>query len=70
LQLAPSTNEATWILVALFAIAATGFLLEGLRIAATNDPWAAWSPFGNFMARLLRPALGTDAMQQAHRVTW
>ncbi len=48
----------------------TGFLLEGWRIAATNDPWAAWSPFGNLTARLLRPAMGADAMQQAHRVTW
>jgi len=64
------TDEAAWILAAVFAIVATGFLLEGLRIAATNDPWAAWSPFGNLTARLLRPAMGADAMQQAHRVTW
>jgi len=64
------TDEAAWILAAVFAIVVTGFLLEGLRIAATNDPWAAWSPFGNLTARLLRPAMGANAMQQAHRVTW
>ena len=33
--------------MAIFAILVTGFLIEGWRIAATNDPWAAWSPFGN-----------------------
>jgi Fe-S oxidoreductase/nitrate reductase gamma subunit len=64
------TDEASWILVAIIVIVATGFLLEGLRIAATNDPWAAWSPFGNLTARLLRPAMGAEAMQQTHRVTW
>jgi len=64
------TDEAVWILVGVFVIVSTGFFLEGLRIAATNDPWAAWSPFGNLAARLLRPVMGTNAMQQAHRVTW
>ncbi|MBT6610792.1 MAG: 4Fe-4S dicluster domain-containing protein [Deltaproteobacteria bacterium] len=30
-------------------IVLTGFLLEGLRIAMTNDPWAALSPVGYLM---------------------
>ena len=59
------SDEAAWILVAVIVIVATGFLLEGLRIAATNDPWAAWSPFGNLTARLLRPAMGADAIRAA-----
>ena len=32
------TDEASGILVALFVIVATGFLIEGWRIAATDDP--------------------------------
>ncbi|MDR2502840.1 MAG: 4Fe-4S dicluster domain-containing protein, partial [Deltaproteobacteria bacterium] len=30
----------------------SGFLVESLRIAGTNDPWASWSPVGNFLAPL------------------
>src|SRR5262245_52721240 len=40
------TDEALLILASIFLIALTGFLIEGWRIAATNDPWGAWSPFG------------------------
>ena len=48
------SREASIILVAIFAILVSGFLVEGWRIAATDDPWAAWSPFGNLVARLMR----------------
>ncbi len=64
------TDEAGWILGAIFAIVATGFLLEGWRIAVTDDPWAAWSPFGNLAARLFTPIMTTEAMRHAHRFTW
>ena len=33
------TDEATLILVAIFAICLQGFLVEGWRIAVTRDPW-------------------------------
>jgi Fe-S oxidoreductase len=64
------TDEATWILAAIFTIAATGFLVEGWRIAATGDAWASWSPFGNFVARLSRPLMSIAALEAAHRTTW
>jgi len=64
------TDEATWILVAIFLIAFTGFLIEGWRIAATNDPWAAWSPFGDLVARLSRPLMSQDAWRTAHASVW
>ncbi|MGO9516487.1 MAG: heterodisulfide reductase-related iron-sulfur binding cluster [Candidatus Korobacteraceae bacterium] len=64
------TDEAAWILVALFVIVGTGFLIEGWRIAATSDPWGPWSPFGNIVARLSRPWMSVAAMQSAHRATW
>ena len=41
-----SSTEASLILVVVAAILITGFLVEGWRIAATADPWGAWSPFG------------------------
>jgi Fe-S oxidoreductase len=64
------TKEAAWIPVVIFVIVATGFLLEGLRIAATGDPWAAWSPIGNLAASILRGMMGKEALEQTHRATW
>ncbi|MBV9495776.1 MAG: 4Fe-4S dicluster domain-containing protein, partial [Acidobacteria bacterium] len=64
------TDEAALILVAIFIIAFTGFLLEGWRIAGTNDPWRAWSPFGNLVARASVAAMGIDAIRVAHKATW
>src|SRR5256884_9521525 len=37
------TDEATLILVAIFAICLQGFLVEGWRIAVTHDAWVATS---------------------------
>jgi len=58
------------ILAAIFLICLQGFLIEGWRIAATNDPWGAWSPFGNLIARASRSLMSVRAMQWAHRGTW
>ncbi len=63
-------DESTWILVAIFAIAASGFLVEGWRIAATADPWGGWSPIGYLVARGSEAWLGADTLRAAHRVTW
>ena len=64
------TDEATWILVLIAVICLQGFLLEGWRIAATNDPWASYSPVGNLVARSSRTLLSDAALQSAHRFTW
>jgi Fe-S oxidoreductase/nitrate reductase gamma subunit len=64
------TDEATLILVTIFVICLQGFLVEGWRIAATNDPWGAWSPFGNLIARASRPLMSVAALHWAHRGTW
>jgi heterodisulfide reductase subunit C len=58
------------ILVAIFVLCLQGFLVEGWRIAATNDPWGAWSPFGNLIAAASRPLLSVAAMQASHRWMW
>jgi Fe-S oxidoreductase len=63
------TDEAELILAAIFLIALTGFLLEGWRIAATNDPWGAWSPIGYLVAIVSKP-WGKSALTTLHFVVW
>src|SRR6266850_4155842 len=64
------TDEATLILVAIFVLCLQGFLVEGWRIAATNDPWGTWSPFGNLIARVSGPLMSLAELQWAHRGMW
>src|SRR5262249_48747529 len=68
-QLVP-TNESALILLAIFVMCLQGFVIEGLRIAVTRDPWGAWSPFGKILAIGAR-ALFTDAqMRTVHAGLW
>ena len=62
--------EASLILVLLMVILVSGFLLEGWRIAATNDPWGAWSPFGYLIAKVSNSTMTVASMQFAHVITW
>jgi len=64
------TDESTWILVILFVILATGFLIEGWRIAATDDPWGSWSPVGNAVGNLSLQLGGVESLKTAHLFTW
>ncbi len=64
------TDEASWILVSIFVMALTGFMIEGWRIAVTDDPWAAWSPIGNLFALASDPLMSDAAMQTGHVVIW
>ena len=64
-----AARRVTLILAAIFVIALTGFLVEGLRIAATQDPWGAWSPFGNLIA-LAASSMSVESMLGAHRALW
>jgi Fe-S oxidoreductase len=63
------SNESYLLLLMLAFIGVTGFLIEGWRIAATSDPWGAWSPVGYVVARASE-RLSTDFLCAAHRVTW
>jgi len=55
-------------LLLLLALVVSGFLVEGLRIAATelkaNPGWAPWSPVGYLLA------LGFSGLSQAALLTW
>ena len=64
------TFESSLILVILFAIILTGFLLEGWRIAATQDPWAVWSPVGYLVAGLSRPFMDAETLRTVHQGLW
>ncbi|MDQ7849300.1 MAG: (Fe-S)-binding protein [Armatimonadota bacterium] len=56
----------------LFAlILVSGFLVEGLRIVGTADPWAAWSPAGNAVALLVRAVgMSQAAVRMGHAWMW
>ncbi len=59
------------ILWLLEAILVTGFLVEGLRIAGTGDPWGRWSPVGHqvsLLAGLL--GMGPGAIRGGHAFLW
>src|SRR5918997_3126354 len=64
------TDEAALILAAVFVMCLQGFLVEGWRIAATDDPWGAWSPFGNLVARASLQLMSVETMRAAHVFTW
>ncbi|HVS12788.1 MAG TPA: heterodisulfide reductase-related iron-sulfur binding cluster [Thermoanaerobaculia bacterium] len=64
------TDEATWILVVIFVIIFTGFLVEGWRIAVTDDPWGRWSPVGYVFGMASDAVMSDDAMRVAHRGSW
>jgi Fe-S oxidoreductase/nitrate reductase gamma subunit len=64
------TDEAMWILILGLVILVSGFLVEGWRVAATNDSWGIWSPFG-FLVAEASSAMASDAViQKAHWVLW
>lgn len=64
------TEEATLVLIVVFVIGVTGFLLEGWRIAVTEDPWGHWSPVGYLVAAASERILGVGAMETAHLAVW
>jgi Fe-S oxidoreductase len=64
------TDEATWILVAIFVVIFTGFLVEGWRIAVTDDPWGRWSPVGYAFALVSDAVMNDGAMTAIHRGSW
>ena len=57
------SREASIILFVIFAILFSGFLVEGWRIAATDDPWGAWSPVGYLFACASVRLMSVEAMR-------
>ncbi|MCS7172340.1 MAG: heterodisulfide reductase-related iron-sulfur binding cluster [Armatimonadetes bacterium] len=71
----PRLRRGVWsdiaILLLFEAILLTGFVVEALRIAATEDPWGRWSPVGFVIAQAFRGAGMTPGdMRWLHAVLW
>ena len=63
-------RSADWIMLATLVLLCTqGFILEACRIAATNDPWAQYSPIGNFLAKLMW-GMSEGSLRTVHLLTW
>ncbi len=59
------------ILWLLALILVSGFLVEGLRITGTADPWAAWSPVGYGVSALVRAVgMSEAAVRISHAWLW
>ncbi len=64
------TDEASMILILVGIILATGFMLEGWRIVATNDPWGAWSPVGYATGIVSAQFFSVETLIQFHLWCW
>ncbi len=66
-----NTLDDAVILWGLLVVLVSGYILQGLRIAATNDPWTAWEPVGNLVAQLfLATGASVGGMELWHRLLW
>ena len=65
------TFDDAFLLVLIFIILLTGFILEGLRIYITKDLWAGWTPVGLFFSELLQKiGLSILSAQSVHAALW
>lgn len=69
-RLKPDKPDDAIILLSILTILVTGFMIQGLRIQLTHDPWARWSPVGNMTGVLFAKFLDETAMYAAHRALW
>jgi Fe-S oxidoreductase/nitrate reductase gamma subunit len=58
------------ILASLFVILVTGFMVEGLRIVLTEDPWGSWSPVGLVVGKFLASIFSADLSRSLHAFLW
>ncbi|MCB0330665.1 MAG: (Fe-S)-binding protein, partial [Bdellovibrionales bacterium] len=64
-----SANADSYLLWMLTILCLQGFLIEGLRIHVTNDPWAAYSPIGKLFAGFFW-GLSNEAGSTLHFAIW
>lgn len=71
----PDHEEYTWddavVLIFIFIIVLTGFLLEGLRIYSTRDIWAGWTPVGLLFSLMIQiTGMAVLKAQAVHAFLW
>ncbi len=64
-----NTRTDFFMLFLLAALVVQGFLLEGLRVAVTSDPWGWYSPVGYLVGEMFW-GLSPWAMKTIHFITW
>lgn len=64
-----SMSSGIGVLIGLVLIMVTGFLVEGLRISATADPWAKWSPVG-YAVSIPFSRMAIESQEWFHRIAW
>lgn len=65
------TFDDALLLAFIFIVLLTGFILEGLRIYITSDPWSNWSPVGLLLSLLIRKlGLSISSARLAHAGLW
>jgi Fe-S oxidoreductase/nitrate reductase gamma subunit len=57
------------ILMGLFVLVSTGFLIEGARLSVIQDSWARWSPVGHFISGFFN-STNADVTAGIHRLLW
>ena len=57
------------ILIGLFVLVSTGFLIEGARLSVVQDHWARWSPVGHFISGYFETT-DADVTAGIHRLLW
>ena len=59
------------LLMLVFSILFTGFILEGLRIYVTGDIWARWTPVGLFVSAVTQKSgVSVQAARSFHAALW
>ena len=70
----PARLHSRWqdgaILGLVLTILLTGFVVEGLRIIATADPWRYWSPVGLATGKFVSAFLPAASFRPAHALFW
>ena len=65
------TYDDAILLILVFAILFTGFILEGLRIYSTGDLWIKWTPVGRFFSVLTqKTGLSVRSALSVHAALW
>ncbi len=54
----------------LFLVVLTGFLVEGIRLAALNPPSADWSPVGFVCGVIVKSLVGVEALKSLYIGVW
>lgn len=68
-DLVHSKFQDAFFLIALVVICLQGYVLEGLRIYVTNDPWQEYSPVGLLFAKFFW-FLSPESARVIHYLTW